>query len=383
MIEKLGDDYEVYIQKILNDSFDEYCFDMEFHAEWVTKNLATDTRLEDLWELSANVDYPLPDVTIMLPASISSIEIKKFVGKLGESNFRGAVSIIQYYDTDSYESRKKDPEMIKEETEETEHFAEKDIYSIFVYGGRVDCDVRRNVKITDVNNETRNEIICQMVDHGVLIMDVTKDGIYTEKVENGMRFHYDNDIWMERCACVQDEVKVNKTSKSDDVLVLKIDTINSSTYGIEKDRLIPILAEDMQMLENYFAEKEAPSIETYESVEDQPWVYESYLYVIDSFEFLKILDSNNDGVIDKKDPAHKQIMIWGRPEQLDTIPSYSIPNMRNISDEDSIIIDVTEVNKEDENGNFIRYESSVSISGEIYGIREYSLDMSEISGEVK
>ncbi len=63
---KLSDDYEAYIDPIIGEYFEEYKFYVRFNSEWLTNNLAPDTKLEDLWELHANEDYPLPDIYIYI-----------------------------------------------------------------------------------------------------------------------------------------------------------------------------------------------------------------------------------------------------------------------------------------------------------------------------
>ena len=66
---KLTEEYEAYIDPIIDEYFDEYKFYLDFNAEWLTNNLPADTKLEDLWELKANEDYPLPKIFLYLQTS--------------------------------------------------------------------------------------------------------------------------------------------------------------------------------------------------------------------------------------------------------------------------------------------------------------------------
>ena len=61
---KLTEEYEAYIDPVIDEYFDEYKFYLDFNAEWLTNNLPADTKLEDLWEMKANEDYPLPAIFI-------------------------------------------------------------------------------------------------------------------------------------------------------------------------------------------------------------------------------------------------------------------------------------------------------------------------------
>ncbi len=90
---KLTDDYEAYLAPIIDKYFDDYKFYMEFHSEWLTNDLPPDTKLEDLWKLGANVDYPLPTLYIYLaPKQGMSISIfKQLCLELREAGLRGRV----------------------------------------------------------------------------------------------------------------------------------------------------------------------------------------------------------------------------------------------------------------------------------------------------
>ena len=63
---KLTDDYEAYIDPIIGEYFEEYKFYIEFDSEWLTSNLPADSKLENLWQLHANEDYPLPTIYIYI-----------------------------------------------------------------------------------------------------------------------------------------------------------------------------------------------------------------------------------------------------------------------------------------------------------------------------
>ena len=74
---KLVDEYETYLDSIIGEYFDDYKFYMEFFSEWVTSNLPQDIKLEELWNLVPNIDYPLPILSIYLPSPEESVDSYK------------------------------------------------------------------------------------------------------------------------------------------------------------------------------------------------------------------------------------------------------------------------------------------------------------------
>ena len=92
---KLTDDYEAYIDPIIGEYFDDYKFYLEFNSEWITSNLPPDTQLEDLWELHANEDYPLPSLYISLAPNQENDNYitRQLCTDLRDSGLRGRVKI--------------------------------------------------------------------------------------------------------------------------------------------------------------------------------------------------------------------------------------------------------------------------------------------------
>ena len=103
---KLTDDYEAYIDPIIREYFKEYKFYVRFDSEWITSNLPPDTKLEDLWKLRANVDYPLPTLHIIFSPNME----EKYRGDaleftmelLQKQKFRGCVETIILFDETLY-----------------------------------------------------------------------------------------------------------------------------------------------------------------------------------------------------------------------------------------------------------------------------------------
>lgn len=106
---KLRDDYENGVRKIIDEHFKDYKFYLDFYSEWITNNLPPDTQLDDLWNYSANVDYPLPRLCIMLKKSQESNfnkeRIKKMGHELGEWGFRGEIWVYLYFDDTYYDKK--------------------------------------------------------------------------------------------------------------------------------------------------------------------------------------------------------------------------------------------------------------------------------------
>lgn len=103
---KLTDDYEAYIDPIIGAYFEEYKFYIKFDSEWLTSNLPSDTKLEDLWKLRANIDYPLPTLHINFSPNME----EKYEGDaleftmelLKKQKFRGCVETLIFFDETLY-----------------------------------------------------------------------------------------------------------------------------------------------------------------------------------------------------------------------------------------------------------------------------------------
>ena len=100
---KLTDDYEAYIDPIIGEYFEEYKFYIEFDSEWLTSNLPSDSKLEDLWELRANEDYPLPTIYIYIyNADKDRNYLENMVKEFSVNNIRCSGRIVYYYDYERY-----------------------------------------------------------------------------------------------------------------------------------------------------------------------------------------------------------------------------------------------------------------------------------------
>ena len=106
---KLTDDYEAYVDEIIDEYFDDYKFYLEFDSEWITSNLPPDTTVEDLFQLRANVDYPLPDLAIFMQSSqkenFTDENIMAMCRKFAKWGYRGTIHIICYDDNRYYEEK--------------------------------------------------------------------------------------------------------------------------------------------------------------------------------------------------------------------------------------------------------------------------------------
>ena len=105
---KLIEEYEAYVEEIINDYYKDYKFFMEFHSEWITSNLPSDIQLEDLWNLKANEDYPLPAIFIYLSPNeenkeSNENELNYFLNSLQENHYRGRVDVWYMTEKDRYE----------------------------------------------------------------------------------------------------------------------------------------------------------------------------------------------------------------------------------------------------------------------------------------
>ena len=106
---KLRDDYEAYVDPIIDEYFDEYKFYIDFDSEWMTSNIPANAKLEDLWELKANEDYPLPWLHLYLKSSEQKHYNKsinmQLATELQKKNYRGVFATSIYYDDAFYDKR--------------------------------------------------------------------------------------------------------------------------------------------------------------------------------------------------------------------------------------------------------------------------------------
>lgn len=335
---KLADEYEEYIDEILGDCFNEYKFHMEFYSEWITTNLPADITLEELWKnYRANADYPLPRIRVLIPPETTPKQIKEFVEKLGQSSFRGVAGIVHHYDKSIYDMWAEDAR-----GEDPDEYFTTDYYNVSVHSDKVECEGRRHTHDggRERNEEQRNQIMRQIADYGALIIDKTEDGIYTRPVENGIRFWYDEDEYLDRCAYIQEDVHIGQGIFKDALLLLKLDEPDNP-YGISKERLIPY---ELQYSWNEETGR-------YESINTD------YIYVIDSFEFLKKLDDNHDGVLNFKDDSFALLRTWNESRVEMDGDLYPVNPYYLVGG--TIDLNVERVDEKDEFGNLICCEGTI------------------------
>ena len=101
---KLTEEYEAYIAPIIDEYFDEYKFYLDFNAEWLTNNLPADTKLEDLWGLKANEDYPLPNVFVYLSPREENAQnkLEDMCTSLRDIGLRGRIKIWELQNEERY-----------------------------------------------------------------------------------------------------------------------------------------------------------------------------------------------------------------------------------------------------------------------------------------
>lgn len=366
---KIKDDYEKYMSDIARKYFDEFDLHMTFYSEWITVNIPADADLEKMWDLSANVDYPLPEVELYLPPEVEISQIKDYCDSLKSSNFIGSITIRHCYTGKDYE------EIMKPKPEDINvlhkfyNKIQNDSYSIYVYSDRVDIDSYNGNNFSEgvlstISGKTYNEtkinekIIKDLMEYGAIIIDSGGDGVYTRSAENGLHYNLDNDEFIE---------KMSYVSKNASYLLLMFDSVDNP-YGIPKDRMINIFS--------------------YEDMDNG-----KYIFVVDKFEWLEKLDTNGDGIINKKDEGYKHIMFWtgNYAEKMD-IRDNSLKGFTEYShfsyyydDRTEFILDLEKINRDDENGNRIGRQATVNLNSfrnsktveksiESVGMREYEFE---------
>ena len=109
---KLTDDYEAYLDEIIDEYFDDYKFYLEFDSEWITSNLPPDTTVEDLWDLRANVDYPLPDLLIFLNSSqkenFVDLNVMNMSADMAKMGLRGSIHITCFEKEELFEEKNRE-----------------------------------------------------------------------------------------------------------------------------------------------------------------------------------------------------------------------------------------------------------------------------------
>ena len=106
VVVRLTEEYEAYVGEIINIYYKDYKFFVEFHGEWITNNLTSNTELNDLWKLKPNVDYPLPVIYIYLSPreeSNNKDKLNEFLNTLQEKKYRGRVDLWYTKAQDKFE----------------------------------------------------------------------------------------------------------------------------------------------------------------------------------------------------------------------------------------------------------------------------------------
>ncbi len=104
---RLTGEYEEYVGNIIGEYFDEYKFFIEFYSEWITEELPLNMHLEDLWELKANEDYPLPWLYIYIPPDAEDAVIVDMVETLSKNHFKGLIQVEHIYNRKLYDAKQR------------------------------------------------------------------------------------------------------------------------------------------------------------------------------------------------------------------------------------------------------------------------------------
>lgn len=135
VVVRLTEEYEAYVDPIIDEYFDQYKFYIDFNAEWLTNNLPTDTQLEDLWELDANADYPLLTLFIYIAPNddCQTGEIERLCTQLKECNVRAMVNVWDLQDEERY------AQLYRNDWGENRTYRDvKDMTTVFVYDNRIE-----------------------------------------------------------------------------------------------------------------------------------------------------------------------------------------------------------------------------------------------------
>ena len=102
---KLTKDYEKHLDEVICKYYKEYKFYVEFYSEWLPDNLPPDIKFEDLKDLKANEDYPLPYLRLFIaPGENCKFEyLEEFVRELSEQGFKCDGSVAYYEDQNVFD----------------------------------------------------------------------------------------------------------------------------------------------------------------------------------------------------------------------------------------------------------------------------------------
>ncbi|MCI8509981.1 MAG: hypothetical protein HFJ06_15725 [Lachnospiraceae bacterium] len=112
------------MDEIIDEYFDDYKFYLEFSSEWMTSQLPADTKVEDLFKLRANVDYPMPRLFILMKSSqkenFTEKNIMDMGDKLAKWGYRGEIYLTCYSD-DTYYKKKNNENKRQSSASENNH----------------------------------------------------------------------------------------------------------------------------------------------------------------------------------------------------------------------------------------------------------------------
>ncbi|MDE5965800.1 MAG: hypothetical protein K2G89_03110, partial [Lachnospiraceae bacterium] len=130
---QLAREYEQRIDEIIDETFDDYKFFLEFYSEWLTNSLPVGTTVDDLKNYKANVDYPLPDLGVFMRPSqlekFNQANVEEVCSRLAEMGYRGTITIT-CYEYDTHYERKTRENQRRAEGSEADHWK---YFVVFVY----------------------------------------------------------------------------------------------------------------------------------------------------------------------------------------------------------------------------------------------------------
>ncbi len=128
---KLTEDYEKHLDEVICKYYKEYKFFVKFRSEWLPDNLPATIKFEDLENLKANEDYPLPDIRLFIaPGENREFEyLEEFVRELSEQGFKCHGNMAYYEEQDIYDG------LIDEWNPNVETLEdEEDVRGFLIYG---------------------------------------------------------------------------------------------------------------------------------------------------------------------------------------------------------------------------------------------------------
>ncbi len=103
---RLTDEYETYIGPIIEKYYNQYKYYVRFDSEWMISNLSVDIKVEDLKNLRANQDYPLPTIYLFLGPDCNSSKkcLEDFIKELSNNDIHCGGGVAYYNDMQMFEN---------------------------------------------------------------------------------------------------------------------------------------------------------------------------------------------------------------------------------------------------------------------------------------